>query len=267
MGDKVLTVSEKVNGSTYNVTGLPNQDENGLAPVEAEFSDGKFILKEQKLSEAWNNPKYGDCDIYLSGKFNYNYKVYAAYGWYTEDPSVILTGYVREKGGGMTVYAGSCEKGKFLSFCLTWQIQAGENAGKGNFWPEVTISDMTKLKEASSVGFEAGGHNGREETTTMVLVPRVRQAVAIPLIAAGGIATGRGMLAAFALGAEGIQMGTRFALSEESSASDAFKKLCIGLQEGDTMLALKKLSPTRLIRNDFFRAVEEIGRASCRERV
>lgn len=106
-------------------------------------------------------------------------------------------------------------------------------------------------------GFEAGGHNGREETTTMVLVPRVRQAVAIPLIAAGGIATGRGMLAAFALGAEGIQMGTRFALSEESSASDAFKKLCIGLQEGDTMLALKKLSPTRLIRNDFFRAVEE----------
>ena len=106
-------------------------------------------------------------------------------------------------------------------------------------------------------GFEAGGHNGREETTTMVLVPRVRQAVAIPLIAAGGIATGRGMLAAFALGAEGIQMGTRFALSEESSASDAFKKLCIGLQEGDTMLALKKLSPTRLIRNDFFRAVED----------
>ncbi len=150
MGDNVLTVSEKVNGSTYNVTGLPNQDENGLAPVEAEFSDGKFILKEQKLSEAWNNPKYGDCDIYLSGKFNYNYKVYAAYGWYTEDPSVILTGYVLEKGGGMTVYAGSCEKGKFLSFCLTWQIQAGENAGKGNFWPEVIISDMTKLKEASS---------------------------------------------------------------------------------------------------------------------
>ena len=105
-------------------------------------------------------------------------------------------------------------------------------------------------------GFEAGGHNGREETTTMVLIPQVRQAVAIPLIAAGGIATGRGMLAAFALGAEGIQMGTRFALSEESSASDAFKKLCIGLQEGDTMLALKKLSPTRLIRNGFYRAVE-----------
>ena len=104
-------------------------------------------------------------------------------------------------------------------------------------------------------GMESGGHVG--EMTTMALVPQVVDAVEIPVIAAGGIATGRGMLAAFALGAEGIQMGTRFALSEESSASDAFKKLCIGLQEGDTMLALKKLSPTRLIRNDFFRAVEE----------
>lgn len=106
-------------------------------------------------------------------------------------------------------------------------------------------------------GFEAGGHNGREETATMVLVPQVRQAVALPLIAAGGIATGRGMLAAFALGAEGVQMGTRFALSQESSASEAFKRLCTGLQEGGTMLALKKLSPTRLVRNDFYRAVEE----------
>lgn len=105
-------------------------------------------------------------------------------------------------------------------------------------------------------GFEAGGHNGREETATMVLVPQVRAAVSIPLIAAGGIATGRGMLAAFALGAEGIQMGTRFALSVESSASDAFKALCTGLHEGDTMLALKKIGPTRLIRNDFYTAVE-----------
>ncbi len=106
-------------------------------------------------------------------------------------------------------------------------------------------------------GFEAGGHNGREETTTMVLVPQVRQAVSIPLIAAGGIATGAGMLAAFALGAEGIQMGTRFALSQESSASEAFKRLCAGLKEGDTMLSLKKLSPTRLVKNGFYRAVEE----------
>lgn len=105
-------------------------------------------------------------------------------------------------------------------------------------------------------GFEAGGHNGREETTTMVLVPQVRKHIDIPLIAAGGIATGRAMLAAFALGAEGVQIGTRFALTKESSASEEFKKLCIGLNEGDTMLALKKLVPTRLIKNDFYREVE-----------
>lgn len=106
-------------------------------------------------------------------------------------------------------------------------------------------------------GFEAGGHNGREESTTMVLVPQVRGAIEIPLIAAGGIASGEGMAAAFALGAEGVQMGTRFALTQESSASDAFKWLCIGLDEGGTMLALKKLSPTRLIRNDFYDRVAE----------
>lgn len=106
-------------------------------------------------------------------------------------------------------------------------------------------------------GFEAGGHNGREESTTMVLVPQVRSAIDIPLIAAGGIASGEGMAAAFALGAEGVQMGTRFALTQESSASDAFKRLCIGLDEGGTMLALKKLSPTRLVRNDFYDRVAE----------
>lgn len=106
-------------------------------------------------------------------------------------------------------------------------------------------------------GFEAGGHNGREETATMPLVPLVRRAVTLPLIAAGGIASGAGMLAAFALGAEGIQMGTRFALTRESSASEAFKRLCIGLGEGETMLALKKISPTRLVRNEFYRAVAE----------
>lgn len=106
-------------------------------------------------------------------------------------------------------------------------------------------------------GFEAGGHNGREESTTMVLVPQVRSAIDIPLIAAGGIASGEGMAAAFARGAEGVQMGTRFALTQESSASDAFKRLCIGLDEGGTMLALKKLSPTRLIRNDFYDRVAE----------
>jgi len=106
-------------------------------------------------------------------------------------------------------------------------------------------------------GFEAGGHNGREETSTMVLIPQVKQSIHIPLIAAGGIGTGAGMLAALALGAEGIQMGTRFALTQESSASQEFKELCIGLKEGDTILSLKKLSPTRLIKNEFYNAVQE----------
>lgn len=105
-------------------------------------------------------------------------------------------------------------------------------------------------------GFEAGGHNGREETSTMVLIPQVRKAISIPLIAAGGIGTGAGMLAAFALGAEGIQMGTRFALTQESSASQEFKELCINLKEGDTILSLKKLSPTRLVKNDFYNEVQ-----------
>lgn len=111
-------------------------------------------------------------------------------------------------------------------------------------------------------GFEAGGHNGAEETTTMVLIPHVRQAIDIPLIAAGGIATGEAMLAAFALGAEGVQVGTRFALTQESSANDKFKQLCINLKEGDTMLALKKIGATRLIKNEFFdrvKAAEDRG--------
>lgn len=107
-------------------------------------------------------------------------------------------------------------------------------------------------------GFEAGGHNGREETTTFTLIPQVRAAVDLPLIAAGGIASGEGMAAAFALGAEGVQVGTRFALTEESSASDAFKQRCISLNEGDTLLSLKKVSPTRLIKNEFYQQVQEL---------
>lgn len=106
-------------------------------------------------------------------------------------------------------------------------------------------------------GFEAGGHNGKEETTTMVLIPQVRKVLNIPLIAAGGIGTGSGVLASFALGAEGVQIGTRFALTKESSASESFKNLCVSLNEGDTMLSLKKVVPTRLIKNDFFRQIEE----------
>ena len=106
-------------------------------------------------------------------------------------------------------------------------------------------------------GFEAGGHNGREETTTMCLIPQVREAVSLPLIAAGGIGSGASMLAAMALGAEGVQIGTRFALTEESSASEEFKRFCIGLGEGDTFLMLKKVSPTRLARNPFFEQIAE----------
>ena len=106
-------------------------------------------------------------------------------------------------------------------------------------------------------GFEAGGHNGREETTTLCLIPAVRRATTLPLMAAGGIGTGSAMLATFALGAEGVQIGTRFALTEESSAHENFKQLCLSLNEGDTKLLLKKLSPTRLVKGDFTTAVEE----------
>jgi enoyl-[acyl-carrier protein] reductase II len=104
-------------------------------------------------------------------------------------------------------------------------------------------------------GFEAGGHNGREETTTMVLIPAVVDAVKIPVIAAGGIATGRQMLAAMVLGAEGVQMGSRFVASEEASAHPSFKNAVIKIQEGDTQLALKQLTPVRLIKNEFYTKV------------
>lgn len=106
-------------------------------------------------------------------------------------------------------------------------------------------------------GFEAGGHNGREETTTMVLVPAVRKAVSLPLLAAGGIGSGAAMVATMALGAEGVQIGSLFAVAEESSAHPGFKELVTTLGEGDTKLALKKLAPVRLIKNSFFHLVAE----------
>ncbi len=104
-------------------------------------------------------------------------------------------------------------------------------------------------------GFEAGGHNGREESTTMVLVPAVAKAVSIPVIAAGGIAGGRQMLAAMVLGAEGVQMGTRFMLSDEASCHPTYKEMLLGSKEGDTVLSMKKLVPVRMIKNDFYREV------------
>ena len=106
-------------------------------------------------------------------------------------------------------------------------------------------------------GFEAGGHNGREETTTMALIPQVRQATTLPLIAAGGIGSGQAMVAAEALGAEGVQIGTLFALAKESSAADEFKRLCTSIEEGDTMLCLKKTSPTRLVKNALYNRLAE----------
>jgi enoyl-[acyl-carrier protein] reductase II len=107
-------------------------------------------------------------------------------------------------------------------------------------------------------GFEAGGHNGREETTTLCLIPAVRRATNLPLMAAGGIGTGEAILAAQALEADGVQIGTRFALTRESSAHERFKQLCLSLNEGDTKLLLKSLSPTRLVKGDFRTAVEEL---------
>ena len=127
----------------------------------------------------------------------------------------------------------------------------------------VSSSKFAKKCEEAGVdavvaeGFEAGGHNGREETTTLALIPQVRDAISLPLIAAGGIGSGKAMLAAMALGAEGVQIGTLFAVSEESSASDAFKQMCVNLGEDGTMLALKKISPTRLIKNELYAKIAE----------
>lgn len=127
----------------------------------------------------------------------------------------------------------------------------------------VSSSKFAKKCEEAGVdvvvaeGFEAGGHNGREETTTMCLIPQVCRATTLPVIAAGGIASGQACLAAQVLGAEGVQIGTLFALSEESSAADAFKERCTDLHEGDTMLCLKKLSPSRLVKNALYNRLAE----------
>ncbi|MFH6987481.1 NAD(P)H-dependent flavin oxidoreductase [Flavobacterium collinsii] len=107
-------------------------------------------------------------------------------------------------------------------------------------------------------GFEAGGHNGRDETTTLTLIPMVKEKIQIPVIAAGGIATGRGMLATMILGADGVQVGSRFAASVESSAHDNFKETIVKVKEGDTQLTLKELAPVRLVKNKFYQDVQEL---------
>ena len=111
-------------------------------------------------------------------------------------------------------------------------------------------------------GFEAGGHNGREESTTLTLIPMVKEALEIPLIAAGGIATGQGMLAVMILGADGVQVGSRFVASEESSAHQAFKKVVVDAKEGATHLTLKELAPVRLIKNKFYHDIVELYKTS-----
>jgi enoyl-[acyl-carrier protein] reductase II len=127
----------------------------------------------------------------------------------------------------------------------------------------VSSSLFAEKSEAAGVdaivaeGFEAGGHNGREETTTLTLIPSVRKVTALPLIAAGGIGSGQAMLAAMVLGADGVQIGSRFAISEESSAHPDFKQHILKLSEGGTKLALKKLAPVRLVKNTFFEQVDE----------
>jgi enoyl-[acyl-carrier protein] reductase II len=127
----------------------------------------------------------------------------------------------------------------------------------------ISSSKFAKKAEESACdavvaeGFEAGGHNGREETTTMVLIPAVVNAVKIPVIAAGGIATGKQMLAAMVMGAEGVQMGSRFVASEEASSHINFKNAVINSNEGDTILTLKQLTPVRLIKNNFYKQVQE----------
>lgn len=111
-------------------------------------------------------------------------------------------------------------------------------------------------------GFEAGGHNGREESTTFTLIPMVREKISVPLIAAGGIATGRGMLAAMVLGADGVQIGSRFVASEEASSHANFKQKVVEAREGDTHLTLKELAPVRLLKNKFYTDVQELYRRS-----
>lgn len=149
MGGSVIEVTEKVSGSTYNVTGLPSQSAEGISAVEAEFTDGKFILKEQKLADVWYNDYYGDCDVYFCGYFSYNSKVYPAYGVYTDTPETILTAYKLDESGDLKVVAGTCEEGGFVSLGMWWSIREGEYAGRGNTFGKISIADMTKLPEAS----------------------------------------------------------------------------------------------------------------------
>lgn len=145
LGNDVLTVTEKENGSTYNVTGIKSQETYNVPAIEAEFVDGKFIIKEQATSGVYNNPNYGACALYLSGVFTSNGSSFAAYPMNTDAPEIIMTGYVLEAGAPVTVVPGSCKHGAFVSMGISWVIQEGENAGRGNTFNGTVIgSTMTK---------------------------------------------------------------------------------------------------------------------------
>src|SRR5215468_5511598 len=165
---------------------------------------------------------------------------------------------------------------KHIEICIEEKVKiVFTSAGNPKTWTSVlkergitvvhVISSSKFAKKAEEAGcdavvaegFEAGGHNGREETTTMVLVPAVVDAVQIPVIAAGGIVTGRQMLAAMVMGAEGVQMGSRFVATEEASSHMDFKKAVINSNEGDTILTMKQLTPVRMLRNKFYKEIME----------
>ena len=152
MGGTVLEVSANVEGSSYFITGLPNQASYGLSPVNAQFADGYLVVSEHKTEDVWNNSNYGDCDIYLTASFVSNSKSYGAYPFNTDEPAVIFTAgkYEDTPADAFTVEAGSCEYGAFIDFGFSWVIQSGDNAGKGNRWSRVTLADMTKVEDASA---------------------------------------------------------------------------------------------------------------------
>lgn len=187
---------------------------------------------------------------------------------------IIKTRLATSKPFGVNVPLMYPELDKIMEIIVNQKVQiVFTSAGSPKLWTSwlkergikvahvVSSSMFAEKCEAAGVdaivaeGFEAGGHNGREETTTMTLIPSVRKVTSLPLLAAGGISSGESMLAAMVLGADGVQIGSRFAISEESSAHPDFKKLVTQIGEGGTKLALKKLAPVRLIKNQFFEQV------------
>ena len=158
------------------------------------------------------------------------------------------------KKGVRIVITSAGSPGKWTSFLKDQGITVAHVVSNSRFAKKCEEAGVDAVV---AEGFEAGGHNGREETTTMTLIPLIKNSTSLPVIAAGGIATGSQFAAAMALGAEGVQIGSLFALSQESSAHEAFKSYCLKAVEGDTFLSLKQLAPVRLLRNKFFDLVRE----------